>query len=183
MALWNKTKQRTHVPTRLPSYVHNVHSANCLFCPYGTDLKVGDRVIAWDEKTVFGREQRERLVEITAVKIFRTNGRVVTLDFVVASEEEVAHIATDSEIAPHVLLTHRNGKSTYDTKNPPMVVYFRTCDPKDGVLGLVPDLDVTAVGGLASKTYRREHQWSGFMGWLRGLTRKTPAASKAGRNR
>ena len=134
MAFWSKKKQRPRGPARLPSYVRNVNSATCLFCPYGTDLKVGDRVIAWDEKTVFGREQRERQVEITAVKIFRTNGRVITLDFVVASEDEVARIAADSEIAPHMLLTHRIGKSTYDTKNPPMVLYFRPVEQKDSVL-------------------------------------------------
>ncbi|HVC36873.1 MAG TPA: hypothetical protein VNF46_00570 [Gammaproteobacteria bacterium] len=183
MALWSRKKHRVHGPTRLPSYVRNVNSANCLFCPYGTDFKVGDRVIAWDEKTVFGREQRERLVEITAVKIFRTNGRVVTLDFVVASEEEVTRIAADSEIAPHVLLTHRIGKSTYDTKNPPMVMYFRACKPKDSVLGLVPDLDITVARGVASRPYRRDNQRGGFIAWLLGWTRKKPGASKYDRNR
>jgi hypothetical protein len=183
MALWNKTKHRTHGPARLPSYVRNVNSANCLFCPYGTDFKVGDRVIAWDEKTVFGREQRERLVEITAVKIFRTNGRVVTLDFVVASEAEVARIAADSEIAAHMLLTHRNGKSSYDTKNPPMVLYFRRCEAKDGVLGLVPDLDITAANVAASRRYRHDSRRGGIMAWLMGLARKIPAVTKIDRNR
>lgn len=181
MALWSKRKHRPRGPARLPSYVRNVNSAQCLFCPYGADLKVGDRVIAWDEKTVFEREQRERLVEITAVKVFRTNGRVVTLDFVVASEAEIARIAADSEIAPHMLLTHRIGKSTYDTKNPPMVLYFRACELKDSVLGLVPDLDITVASGLASKAYRRENQRGGFLDWLRGWTRRTPAASKSDR--
>jgi hypothetical protein len=183
MALWGRKNHRARGPARLPSYVRNVNSATCLFCPYGADFKVGDRVIAWDEKTVFGREQRERLVEITAVKIFRTNGRVITLDFVVASEEEVARIAADSEIAPQVLLKHRIGKSTYDIKNPPMVLFFRPVEPKDTVLGLVPDLEITAARGLGSKPYRHEYQRSGFMKWLLGWARKSPARSKYDRNR
>jgi len=183
MAFWSKKKQRPRGPARLPSYVRNVNSANCLFCPYGTDLKVGDRVIAWDEKTVFGREQRERPVEITAVKIFRTNGRVITLDFVVASEEEVARIAADSEIAPHMLLTHRIGKSTYDTKNTPMVLYFRPVEQKDSVLGLVPDLDITVARGVGLRPDRHEYQTGGFWKWLLGWTRKKPATSKYDRYR
>jgi hypothetical protein len=178
MAFWSKKAQRSRGPARLPSYVRNINSATCLFCPYGTDLKVGDRVIAWDEKTVFGREQRERLVEITGVKIFRTNGRVITLDFVVAAEEDVARIATDSEIAPHMLLTHRIGKSTYDTKNPPMVLYFRPIEQKDSVLGLVPDLEITVARGGRLRPDRREGQNRGFLRWLLGWTRKKPATSK-----
>jgi hypothetical protein len=178
MAFWSKKKQRPHGPARLPSYVRNVNSATCLFCPYGTDLKVGDRVIAWDEKTVFGREQRERQVEITAVKIFRTNGRVITLDFVVASEDEVARIAADSEIAPHMLLTHRIGKSTYDTKNPPMVLYFRPVEHKDSVLALVPDLDITVARNMRLRPDRRENQTRGFLKWLLGWMRKPPAKTK-----
>jgi predicted metalloprotease with PDZ domain len=123
-----KSGSGTSGPPRLPSYVRNVNSAQCLFCPYGAGVKVGDRVIAWDEKTVFDRTPRERTVEITAVKAFRTNGRVITLDMVVASDEEVARIAEDSEISAHALLTHHSGKSTYDTENTPVVVYFRTSE-------------------------------------------------------
>ena len=166
-------------PARLPSYVRNVNSAQCLFCPYGTDVKVGDRVLAWDEKTVFGREQRERLVEITAIKVFRTNGRVVTLDFVVASEEEVARIAEDSEIAAHMLLTHRNGTSTYDTRNPPVVVYFRTCEQKDAVLELVPDADVRAADSVPLRNHHYATSVGRLAGWLLGWTRRQPPAPRS----
>ncbi|MGB9429121.1 MAG: hypothetical protein WCC11_04490 [Gammaproteobacteria bacterium] len=165
-----KSRSGTSGPPRLPSYVRNVNSAQCLFCPYGTDVKVGDRVIAWDEKTVFDREQRERVVEITAIKTFRTNGRVVTLDFVVASEEDVTRIAEDSEIAPHALLTHRSGKSTYDTENTPVVVYFRTYEPKNDMLQLVPDLDIATAGNAPLSRYRYTSPWSRFKAWLRGWT-------------
>ncbi|MGH8402464.1 MAG: hypothetical protein ACRESO_03530 [Gammaproteobacteria bacterium] len=163
-----KATLRSNGPSRLPSYVRNVNSAQCLFCPYGTDLKEGDRVIAWDEKTVFDREQRERLVEITAIKAFRTNGRVVTLDFVVASDEDLARIAEDSEIAPQALLTHRLGKSTFDTKKPPVVVYFRTYEKKDDVLQLVPDLDVTLTGAAPLRRSRYVSTWDRLKSWLRG---------------
>lgn len=178
MAFWSRKKYRAHRPARLPSYVRNINSATCLFCPYGTDLNVGDQVIAWDEKTVFGREQRQRMVEITAVKMFRTNGRVVTLDFVVASDEEVEHIATDSEIAPHVMLTHRSGKSTYDVKKPPMVLYFKPVEQNQSILDLVPDLEITLARGAAIPPYRRSDRRGGFMGWLRGWVRKPAAKSK-----
>ncbi len=178
MALRKKAK-RMSGPARLPSYVRNVNSARCLFCPYGTDVKVGDRVLAWDEKTVFGREQRERLVEITAVKVFRTNGRVVTLDFVVASEEEVARIAEDSEIAAHMLLTHRSGTSTYDAKNPPVVVYFRTCEQKDALLELVPDLDVRAADTMPLRKHQYATPVRRLVGWLLGWTRRQPPARRS----
>ena len=174
MAQRKKSTYRISGLARLPSYVRNVNSAQCLFCPYGTDVKVGDRVLAWDEKTVFGREQRERIVEITDVKVFRTNGRVVTLDFVVASEEEVARIAEDSEIAAHMLLTHRIGKSTYDTKNPPMVVYFRPYEQQDDVLGLVPDLDITLTGTVPLRRHLYATPIRRFVDWLRGWVRRNP---------
>jgi hypothetical protein len=183
MAFWRK-KTRNRGPARLPSYVRNINSASCLFCPYGTDLKVGDRVIAWDEKTVFGREQRQRLVEITAVKIFRTNGRVITLDFVVASEEEVTRIAADSEIAHHMLFKHRIGKSTYDTTNPPMVLYFRPIEQRESVLGLVPDLEITVARGATLRPDRRDAPDGSFFRWLLGWTRKKkPPTSKYDRYR
>lgn len=168
MPLRNKPMPRAKGPVRLPSYVRNVNSAQCLFCPYGTDVKVGDRVIAWDEKTVFDRTPRERVVEITAVKAFRTNGRVVTLDFVVASDEEVARIAEDSEISPRALLTHRSGTSTYDTQNTPVVVYFRSYEQKNDVLSLVPDLDVTATGNQPVRRFDHVRLWARLKTWLRG---------------
>lgn len=168
MPLRNKPMPRAKGPVRLPSYVRNVNSAQCLFCPYGTDVKVGDRVIAWDEKTVFDRTPRERVVEITAVKAFRTNGRVVTLDFVVASDEEVARIAEDSEISPRALLTHRSGTSTYDTQNTPVVVYFRSYEQKNDVLSLVPDLDVTATGNQPVRRFDHVGLWARLKTWLRG---------------
>ncbi|MGH8283660.1 MAG: hypothetical protein ACRESE_07415 [Gammaproteobacteria bacterium] len=168
------TRLRSNSHSRLPSYVRNVNSAQCLFCPYGTDFKVGDRVIAWDEKTVFDRKPRKRLVEITAIKAFRTNGRVVTLDFVVASDEEVARIAEDSEIAPQALLTHRLGKSTYDMKNTPMVVYFRACENEDNVLQLVPDLDVTVTGATSFRRSRYINPWDRLKSWLRVWIWRSP---------
>ncbi|MGA9853053.1 MAG: hypothetical protein WBR15_08995 [Gammaproteobacteria bacterium] len=177
MFLWKKNgKSRMSGPARLPSYVRNVNSAQCLFCPYGTDVKAGDRVLAWDEKTVFGREPRERLVEITAVKVFRTNGRVVTLDFVVASDKEVARIAEDSEIAGHMLLTHRSGTSTYDMKKPPVVVYFRPYEQKDTALQLVPDLDITAARPshrAPVRNRRYETPMNRLVGWLTDWVRKS----------
>jgi len=170
MPLRKNSTSRTSGPARLPSYVRNVNSAQCLFCPYGADVKVGDRVIAWDEKTVFDRTPRERVVEITAVKSFRTNGRVITLDMVVASDEEVKRIAEDSEISAHALLTHRSGKSTYDTQNTPVVVYFRTYEAKNDMLQLVPDLDVTSTGNQPSKRYQHISLWSRLKSWLSGWT-------------
>jgi hypothetical protein len=168
MPLRKKPTSRASRPARLPSYVNNVNSAQCLFCPYGTDVKVGDRVIAWDEKTVFDRTPRERVVEITAVKAFRTNGRVITLDMVVASDEEVARIAEDSEISARALLTHRSGTSTYDTQNTPVVVYFRTYEPRNDVLQLVPDLDVTARGNAPVRRYDHIGLWARLKTWLHG---------------
>lgn len=164
----NKSTSRAQGPMRLPSYVRNVNSAQCLFCPYGTDVKVGDRVIAWDEKTVFDRTPRERVVEITAIKAFRTNGRVITLDMVVASDEEVARIAEDSEISSRALLTHRSGTSTYDTQKTPVVVYFRTYEAKNDVLSLVPDLDVTAAGNQSLRRYEHIGMWARLKTWLHG---------------
>lgn len=164
----NKSTSRVNGPARLPSFVRNVNSAQCLFCPYGADVKVGDRVIAWDEKTVFDRTPRERVVEITAVKAFRTNGRVITLDMVVASDEEVARIAEDSEISPRALLTHRSGTSTYDTQNTPVVVYFRIYEAKNDVLSLVPDLDVTATNHRPVRRYDQANLWARLKTWLHG---------------
>lgn len=109
-------------------YVHDIDTAKCLFCPYGSNLKAGDRVEIHDEKTVFGRVQRHRMVEITAVKEFRTNGRVITLGSGMASPADVQQIANDSDVAVELLLTHRKGTATYDSGNPPVVVYFQPVD-------------------------------------------------------
>ena len=105
-------------------YVHDIDTAKCLFCPYGSDLKVGDRVEIHDEKTVFGRRQRQRMVEITVIKEFRTNGRVITLGSNMASPAEMKQLAKDSDVTLELLLTHRKGTATYDSHRPPVVVYF-----------------------------------------------------------
>ena len=115
----------------LPNYVHDIGTSSCVFCPYGAEVNAGDRLYIYDEKTVFGRQQRERLVEVTAVKSFRSTGRVITLDLNMVSMEEVAHIAEDSETSLAALLEHRPGNSTYDAKHPPVVVYFQPCDEDD----------------------------------------------------
>ncbi|MGE5624661.1 MAG: hypothetical protein ACM3ZT_03840 [Bacillota bacterium] len=120
---------------RLPSYVQDVTSASCVFCPYGADVKVGQRVYAYDEKTSLSRRQRERLVEVTAVKIFRSNGRLVTLDLEVAPQALVERIAEDSEMSVPSLVNHHAGSATYDTGHPPVVVFFRPCDEGDTLLG------------------------------------------------
>jgi hypothetical protein len=119
------------VPDMLPSHVHDIGTATCLFCPYGAGDEPGDRLYVYDEKTVFGRQQRERLVEIKAVKQFRSTGRVLTLDLTMISPEEAVHIAEDSETSVEAMLEHRPGSATYDAKRPPEVVYFEPCDEDD----------------------------------------------------
>ena len=125
------TRKGTEVPDSLPNYVHDISTAGCVFCPYGADVEVGDRLYVYDEKTVFDRQQRERLVEIKAVKAFRSTGRVITLDLNMISQEEAAHIAADSEMTLESLLDHRTGNSTFDAKRPPVVVYFEPCSDDD----------------------------------------------------
>jgi hypothetical protein len=119
------------VPDMLPSHVRDIGTATCLFCPYGAGVEPGDRLYMYDEKTVFGRQQRERLVEVKAVRQFRSTGRVITLDLAMISPEEAAHIAGDSELGVEALLAHRPGTATYDDKRPPEVVYFEPCDEDD----------------------------------------------------
>ncbi|HSN18756.1 MAG TPA: hypothetical protein VLV87_11190 [Gammaproteobacteria bacterium] len=116
------------VPEMLPSHVHDITTATRLFCPYGAEVEAGDRLYMYDEKTVFGRQQRERLVEIKAVKQFRSTGRVITLDLNLISAEEAARIAADSETSVEAMLEHYPGHPTYDPKRPPVVVYFEPCD-------------------------------------------------------
>lgn len=118
---------------RLPNHVHDVTTATCVFCPYGADVKTGDKVYAFDEKTSLDRRQRERLVEVTAVKKFRSTGRLVTLDLIIANENEILRIAEDSEIAPETLYEHRSGGPTYMDDRPPVVVYFKPCNEEDTV--------------------------------------------------
>ncbi|MGE5624843.1 MAG: hypothetical protein ACM3ZT_04770 [Bacillota bacterium] len=113
---------------RLPNYVHNIDTATCVFCPYGADVKVGDRVLAFDERTSAGRLQRERLVEVTAVKRFRATGRFITLEATIAKDEEIARIAEDSEVSVQMLYDHQRGKATYIEGRSPVVVYFEPCD-------------------------------------------------------
>ncbi|MFI4921433.1 MAG: hypothetical protein ACHQAZ_07310 [Gammaproteobacteria bacterium] len=124
-------RKGTEVPDSLPNYVHDITTANCVFCPYGADAQVGDRLYVYDEKTVFDRQQRERLVEITAVKVFRSTGRVITLDLNMISPEESTRIAGHSEMTLESLLDHRVGNSTFDEKRPPVVVYFEPCSEDD----------------------------------------------------
>jgi len=113
---------------RLPNYVNDVNTASCVFCPYGAEVKAGDQVYVYDEKTSLARQQRDLLVQVTAVKTFRSNGRVVTLDLKIATEEELAKIADDSEMTVQSLLDHHAGAATYDAKRSPVVVYFKRCD-------------------------------------------------------
>lgn len=113
---------------RLPSNVQDAYTACCLFCPYGTELEVGEWVYAFDEQTVLNGKQREVLVEVTAVKLFRSNGRVVTLDLKIASAEELQRIAQDSEVPVTALISHRMGTETYDPKRPPVVIYFKPAE-------------------------------------------------------
>jgi hypothetical protein len=124
-------RKASEVPDSLPNYVHDIATAGCVFCPYGAAVQVGDRLYVYDEKTVFDRQQRERLVEIKAVKLFRSTGRVITLDLNMISQEEAQRIADDSEMTLESLLDHRAGNSTFDDKRPPVVVYFEPCAADD----------------------------------------------------
>lgn len=140
---------------RLPHYVRDVSTASRLFCPYGAEVKVGDRVYVYDEKTVHDRRQRERRVQVTAVKLFRSTGRAVTLDLEKITQTELARIATDSELGMEALLAHHAGASTYDAKRPPVVVYFKPCDEDD------------TIGAQFRPRYRRESAWKRLVKRLR----------------
>jgi len=115
----------------LPNFVRDIATATCVFCPYGADAQPGDRLYVYDEKTVYGRQQRERLVEVTAVKRFRSTGRVITLDLNMIGADEIAHIAEDSETTVEALLDHAPGHPTFDAKHPPVVVYFEPVSEDD----------------------------------------------------
>jgi len=119
--------------SRLPNHVRDVTTASCVFCPYGADVNPGDRVYAFDEKTLFGRRQRDRLVEVTAVKSFRSTGRLITLALKITRESELLRIAEDSEIPMETLYEHRSGNETYIEGRQPVVVYFKPCNEDDTV--------------------------------------------------
>jgi len=108
-------------------FVSDIDSATCAFCPVGTEFAKGDRILIHDEKTVFGRQIREKLVEITAVKVFRSTGRQLTVDLMMISDAEAQKIADDSDLTVEVLLNHRVGAGNYDASNPPVVIYFTPC--------------------------------------------------------
>lgn len=150
---------------RLPNFVHDVRSSQCVFCPYGAQLRAGERAIVWDDRTVFDRMPRERLVDVVAVREFRSNGRVVTLDCAVASAAEVARIAEDSEATVEALLNHRRGQPTYNESRLPVVVYFQPCNAGEDLLQFVPHLDV-----CAREPLRRDavQLWMRFRQRLRG---------------
>jgi len=105
-------------------FVNDVETATCAFCPYGTAFTAGDRILIYDEKTVFGRQVRERPAQVTAVKLFRSTGRQITLDLVMVSDNECRKIAEDSDLTVGILMDHRAGAKNFDPKRPPVVVYF-----------------------------------------------------------
>ena len=109
-------------------FVHDIDTATCAFCPYGSDFSAGQRIVVYDEKTVFGRQTRERIVEVKAVKIFRSTGRQITLDLLMISDDECRKIAEDSDLTVEILLDHRAGAQNFDHKRPPVVVYFVPCE-------------------------------------------------------
>src|SRR5690349_13412066 len=104
-------------------FVHDVDTATCAFCPYGTEFAPGDRILIYDERTVFARKTRERLVDVKAVKVFRTTGRQITLDLLMISETEARKIAEDSELTVDILMDHRAGADKFDAARPPVVIY------------------------------------------------------------
>jgi len=105
-------------------FVCDIDTATCAFCPVGTEFAKGDRVHIQDEKTVFGRQTREKLVEITAVKVFRSTGRQITLDLMMISEAECQKIADDSDLTVEILMNHKMGEGRYDPAKPPVVIFF-----------------------------------------------------------
>ena len=125
-----KRTQRNNIP-RLPNHVVDAMTATCVFCPYGADVKPGDRVHAFDEKRSFDRRQRERLVEVVAVRSFRSTGRLISIDLKIARESDLLRIAVDSEIPLETLYEHHSGSPTYIDGRPPVVVYFKPCSEDD----------------------------------------------------
>lgn len=105
-------------------FVSDVMTATCVFCPYGADVETGDRIRIFDERPGIAGEPHERVAEVTAVKIFRSTGRRVTLDLVMISDGEARKIAEDSDTSVESLLEHRAGAQRFDRRHPPVVVYF-----------------------------------------------------------
>lgn len=105
-------------------FVTDITSATCAFCPVGSEFAKGERIYIYDEKTVFARQIREKLVEVTAVKVFRSTGRQITLDLMMISDAESQKIADDSDLTVQILLNHKVGAERYDPNKPPVVVYF-----------------------------------------------------------
>ena len=155
-----KRARRDIIP-RLPNHVVDVMTATCVFCPYGADVKPGDRVYAFDERTSFGRRQRERLVEVTAVKPFRSTGRLVTIDLKIAGETDLLRIAVDSEIPLKTLYEHHSGNPTYIDERPPVVVYFKPCSEDDtlGAQSRQPAARQAAVTKSGLVHYRRGRKY------------------------
>jgi hypothetical protein len=96
---------------------------------------------------VLNHRQRERLVEVTAIKIFRSNGRVVTLDLKIANPDELQQISRDSELPVAALINHRMGTETYNAERPPVVIYFKPCD-EDGTLRAQFEPRTSPIGAL-----------------------------------
>jgi hypothetical protein len=109
-------------------FVCDIDSATCAFCAYGTEFTAGDRILIYDEKTVFGRQTREKLAQVTAVKMFRSTGRQITLDLLIASDAECQKIADDSDLTVDILKDCRAGAHNFDANRPPVVVYFTPVD-------------------------------------------------------
>lgn len=105
-------------------FVCDIDTATCAFCPVGSEFAKGDKIHIHDEKTVFGRQIREKLVEVTAVKVFRSTGRQLTLDMMMISDAEAQKIADDSDLTVEILRNHKVGAEKYDPSNPPVVIFF-----------------------------------------------------------
>ena len=152
----------------LPNFVHDIATASCVFCPYGAEAEPGDRLYIYDEKTVYGRQQRERLVEITAVKQFRSTGRVITLDLNMIGMDELQHIAEDSETSVEALLEHYPGHATFDPKHLPVVVYFEPVREDDTTGSRTRPSQ--AVGLTTAPRHAHEPRlariWSRLLPWL-----------------
>jgi pyruvate formate-lyase activating enzyme-like uncharacterized protein len=125
------------IPKILANRVRDIGSADCVFCPQGTALRPGDWVYVHDERPRSRR--RQRLMEVTAVKLFQANGQAATLDNALVAVEELLHIAADSELSVEALLEHHGGNYDYESQRPPAVVYFRPCEEHADMLGGLPD--------------------------------------------